>query len=53
MADKLGAHKYMECSAITLENLSETMDEAIHAALNPTKKNPRRSIFEKFFNFKK
>ena len=54
MADKLGAHKYMECCAITQENLAETMEAAINAAVDaafPTKKN--RNIFSKLFNFKK
>ena len=27
MAKKLGAYKYMECSALTKDNLAETMDE--------------------------
>jgi hypothetical protein len=33
MAKKLGAYKYMECSALTGDNLAETMGEAVNAAL--------------------
>jgi len=33
MAKKLGAYKYMECSALTGENFEETMNEAVNAAL--------------------
>ena len=34
-AKEYGAYAYIECSALTQENLKETFDTAIHAALTP------------------
>jgi len=52
MAKKLGAYTYMECSAITQENLAETMEAAINAALVPTEKTPRKGWYSRFNIFK-
>jgi GTPase SAR1 family protein len=38
LAKKLGAIKYMECSAKTQENLKEVFDEAVRSVLRPQKK---------------
>jgi len=38
LARKLGAIKYMECSAKTQENLKEVFDEAVRSVLRPQKK---------------
>merc|ERR1712241_350636 len=37
MKSEIGATKYVECSALTQENLKNVFDEAIRAALTPKK----------------
>ena len=42
MAKKLGAYKYMECSALTQEGLAETFDEAANAAFGIEIQQPKK-----------
>ena len=42
MAKKIGACKYVECSAVTLENVKQVFEEAARAAVNRFQK-PQKS----------
>ena len=44
MADKMGCVKYLECSALTQENLKKVYDEAITVGLNPFRPRADSSI---------
>ena len=33
VAKQIGAHKYIECSAMTMENVKELFDEVVKAAI--------------------
>lgn len=37
MAEEIGAHKYIECSALTLQNLAQVFNEAVAVILKPEK----------------
>jgi hypothetical protein len=48
MAKKIGAVKYLECSALTQEGLKTVFDEAVRAALCPAPKPKAKRRFAFF-----